>query len=100
MQYSHFVKAPTCVLRHMFKELVHDSSAAIYTIEQQVDERVAKATSRSWDIIMDLRKNNGIVRERASTWYLPIAISVRDLREIVCERLAKEFPREEKPILS
>ncbi len=38
MQYSQFVKAPTCVLRHIFKELVHDSSAAVSTIEQKVEE--------------------------------------------------------------
>ncbi len=37
VQYSQFVKA---VLRHIFKELVHDSSAAVSTIEQKVDERV------------------------------------------------------------
>ena len=125
IQYSEFVKAPTCVLRHMFKELVRDSSAAVPTIEQKVDERVAEAIIELQDpeIIMDLRKNNGKVqssfedfwselqkyldeitsvneRRHGDTMYLPIAISVRDLREIVSERLTKAFPGEEKPIPS
>lgn len=34
-QYSQFVKAPISVLRHMFKELVHDSSSAACLIEQE-----------------------------------------------------------------
>lgn len=63
-RYSQFVKAPISVLRHMFKELVHDSSAAACSVEQQVDERVAQAISEVDDpeIIMDLRKNNGKVQ--------------------------------------
>ena len=126
VQYSQFVKAPTSVLRHMFKELVHDSSAAACTIEQQADERVAKAIVELQDpeLIMDLRKNNGKIqssfeefwselqkyldeiitpvneRRHGDTMYLPIAISVRDLHEIVSERLTKEFPGEEKLIPS
>ena len=126
IQYSEFVKAPTCVLRHMFKELVRDSSAAVPTIEQKVDERVAEAIIELQDpeIIMDLRKNNGKVqssfedfwselqkyldeiitpvneRRHGDTMYLPIAISVHDLHEIASERLTKAFPGEEKPIPS
>ena len=47
----------------MFKELVHDSSAAVSVIEQEVDERVAHAIFdlQDPDIIMNLRKNNGKV---------------------------------------
>jgi len=125
-RYSHFVKAPTSILRHMFKELVHDSSAATSAIEQSVDDRVAKAVVelQDPDIITDLRRNNGKVqssfedfwselqkyldeiitpvneRRHGSTMYMPIAISVRDLREIVTERLAKAFPGEAKPVPS
>ena len=42
VKYNRFVKAPTSVLRHMYKELVHDSSAATSIVEQVIDERVAE----------------------------------------------------------
>ena len=125
-KYRQLVKAPIGILRHMFKELVHDSSAATSIFEQAVDERVAKALLELEDpeVIIDLRKNNGKVassfedfwtelqkyldeivtpvneRRHGNTLYLPIAISVRDLREIISERLAKQFPDNTKPIPS
>ena len=104
-RYNQFVKAPISVLRHMFKELVHDSSAAASGIEQKVDERVAEALVRDLqdpEIIIDLRRNNGKVqssfedfwaelqnyldeiitpvneRRHGDTMYLPIVISVRN----------------------
>ena len=117
-QYRQLVKAPVGVLRHMFKELVHDSSAASTLCELAVDDRVAKAILELEDpeVIIDLRRNNGKVmssfqefwtelqnyldeiitpvneRRHGDFLYLPIAISVRDLREIISERLAKQFP--------
>ena len=62
-KYRQLVKAPIGILRHMFKELVHDSSAATSIFEQAVDERVAKALLELEDpeVIIDLRKNNGKV---------------------------------------
>ena len=80
-----------------------------------VDERVAEAILDTQDPL-DLRKNNGKVessfdefweelqkyldelvtpvneRRHGDTMYLPIAISVRDLRERIEERLLKRFP--------
>lgn len=98
----------------MYKSLVHDSSAACSAVEQKIDDRVAEATLELEDTeIIDLRKQNGKVqssfddfwnelhryldelttpvneRHHGDTTYLPIAISVRDLRDIVIERLAK-----------
>ena len=122
LQYNQFVKAPTSVLRHMYKSLVHDSSAASSAVEQKIDDRVAEALLELQDpeIIIDLRKQNGKVqssfdefwnelqryldelttpneRRHGDTMYLPIAISVRDLRDIVIERLAKQFPNDSVP---
>jgi hypothetical protein len=123
-RYRQFVKAPVGILRHMYKELIHDNSAASSLIEQGVDERVAKAVMEleDPDVVIDLRKNNGKValsfedfwtelqkyldeivtpvneRRHGNTHYLPIAISVRDLREFMIERLAdatKQIPFEE-----
>lgn len=125
-QYSRFVKAPTSVLRHMFKQLVHDSSASASAIQQVIDDRVSEAILDAQDpeIILDLRKQNGVVessfdafweelqkyldeivtpvneRRHGDTMYLPIAISVRDLRERIEERLVKRFPGDSKPIPS
>ena len=47
----------------MYKELVHDSSAATSIVEQVIDERVAEVIAEVQDpeIILDLRKNNGRV---------------------------------------
>ena len=74
----------------------------------------------SHSLVIDLRKNNGKVESsfedfwtklqkyldeivtpinecrHGNTLYLPIAISVRDLCEIVSERLAKQFPDDTK----
>ena len=33
VKYNCFVKAPTSVLRHIYKELLHDSSAATSSVE-------------------------------------------------------------------
>ena len=118
VKHNRFVKAPTSVLRHMYKELVHDSSTATSIVEQVIDERVAEVIAEVQDpeIILDLRKNNGKVqssfddfwaelqkfldeivtpvneRRHGDTMYLPLAISIRDLREQICERLSKRFP--------
>ena len=64
VKYNRFVKAPTSVVRHMYKELVHDSSAATSIVEQVIDERVAEVIAEVQDpeIILDLRKNNGKVQ--------------------------------------
>ena len=62
-QYNRFVKAPASVLRHMYKQLVHDSSASASAIQQVVDDRVAEAIldAQNPEIILDLRKRNGKV---------------------------------------
>lgn len=42
-QYRQLLKAPVGILHYMFKQLVHDSSAASSIVEQADYERVAKA---------------------------------------------------------
>ncbi len=58
MQYNRLVKAPTSVLRHMYKQLVHDPSASASALQQVIDDRVAEAILDSQDpeIILDLFK--------------------------------------------
>ena len=125
-QYNRFVKAPISVLRHTYKQLVHDSSASASAIQQVVDDRVAEAILDTQDpeIILDLRKRNGKVessfedfwdelqkyldeivtpvneRRHGDAMYLSVAISVRDLRERIEQHLVKRFPGDSKPIPS
>ena len=125
LKYNRFVKAPISVLRNIYKSLVHDSSAATTADEQKLDDRVAQAIVELQDpeIAIDLRKLNGRVHSsfddfwnelqryldelttpvnerrhsESDAMYLPIAISVRDLRNIVAERLTEKFRDESKP---
>ena len=125
-KYRRFVKVPIGVLRHVYKYLIHDCSAASTVHEVAMEERIAQAIMELEDpeIILDLRKNNGKVgssyedfwqelqnyldeivtpvneRRHGNTMYLPIAISIRDLRELICDRLEKKFPNDSKPIPS
>ena len=122
-KYRQLVKAPIGILHHMYKDLVHDSSVASSAHELAMEERITQAIMELEDpeIILDLRKNNGKVgssyddfweelqhyldeiitpvneRRHGNTMYLPIAISIRDLRERICDRLAKKFPNDTKP---
>ena len=92
--------------------------------QQVVDDRTAETILEAQDpeIIHDLRKHNGEVqtsfddfweelqkyldvtpvneRQHGDTMYLPIAVSVRDLRERIRECLLKQFPGDSKPIPS
>lgn len=62
-KYRQFVKAPVSILRHLYKDLIHDCSAPSSTNEYAMDERVTRAIIEleNPDIILDLRKNNGKV---------------------------------------
>ena len=90
-----------------------------------IDERVAEVIAEVQDpeIILDLRKNNGKVQSsfddfwaelqklldeivtpneqrHGNTMYLTLAISIRDLREQICERMSKWFPNVTKCVPS
>ena len=125
-KYRRFVKAPIGVLRHLYKDLIHDCSAASTAHELAMEERIAQVIMELEDqeIILDLRKDNGKVgssyedfwqelqkyldeivtpvneRRHGNTMYLPIAISIQDLRELIRDRLEKKFPNDSKPIPS
>ena len=95
-KYRRFVKAPIGVLRHLYKDLIHDCSAASTAHELAMEERIAQAIM----VLLDLRKNNGKVgslyedfwqelqnfldeivtpvneHRHGNTMYLPIAISI------------------------
>jgi len=126
-KYSQLVKVPKMVLRNIYRTLLQDCSSAEYASEAQVDERVAKAVVELDDpeIIMDLRQMNGnpkattfdvfwqelqlyldevtlAVDERrhGNILHMPLAISIRNLREIITARLKEKFPSSLPPIPS
>lgn len=111
----------------MFRSLVHDESAPSSHVEAEVDDRLAKylLDMDDPDIVLDLRRLNGkpssskfdvfwlelqnyldeigpAVQERrhGEAMYMPVAISVNHLREIVSAKLKEKFPTEEVSIPS
>ena len=115
------------ILRNIFRSLVHDESAPSSHIEGEVDDRLAKylLDMDDPDIVLDLRKLNGkhssskfddfwlelhnyieelgpAIQERrhGDAMYMPVAISVSHLREIISGRLQKKFPQKEVSIPS
>ena len=117
--YHHLAKAPKMVLRNIYRTLLQDSSSAASSAEAIVDERVAKAIIDFDDpeIVFDLRNTNGrphcdlydpfweelqayfdetilAVDERRHTdvLHMPLAISIRHLREIITTRLQQKSP--------
>ena len=115
------------VLRNIFRSLVHDESAPSSHVEAEVNDRLAKylLDMDDPDIVLDLRKLNGkpssskfdvfwlelhnyleeigpAVQERhhGEAMYMPVAISVNHLREIISSKVKEKFPQEEVPIPS
>ena len=115
------------VLRNMFRTLVQDESAPTSAAEAAIDDRVATCLLDldDPDIVMDMRKLNGkpgssefdtfwlelstyleevgpAVQERrhGETMYIPIAISVNHLREVISSRLKEKFPEDQVAIPS
>lgn len=112
-KYSRRVQIPKMVLRNIFRELSDDSSCSESSEQQIIDERVAEflVTSDDPSLLLDMRTLNGkpgstkfdafwdevdkLVVENASVqeWrhgeclYLPIVMSVEDLRNTVASRL-------------
>ena len=106
------------MLRNIFRTLLHDSSAAKYASQAEVDEDIAKAVLRFDDpeLVLDLRRANGnpqsaifyvfwqqlqdyldeitAVDERryGDVLHMPLAISVRYLQELIKKRLKEKFP--------
>ncbi len=113
-KYNRLAKTPKGVPRSMYKTFMEDSSASNRAAEKEVDDRVAAALLDLDDpqIIIDLRELNGnpksmtfdifweelsqyleettvAVDERwhSDVMHMPLAISVRHLRDIIVERL-------------
>ena len=111
-KYNHLAKISKMFLRNIYRTLLQDCSAAEYSSEADVDERVAKAVVEldDPDIVLDLRKLNGkpnstmfdefwhelqlymdevnlAVDERrhGDVLHMPLAISIRNLQEIVAQ---------------
>ena len=116
--YTDVSNCSAMVLRHIYRELTEDASAASTLMQAEVDSRVAKflLSADDTDLILDLRKLNGkpgstkfdafwtecqkffdehvaAVSERrhgADYLYLPFAISTEDLRLQVKARLPED----------
>ena len=118
-KYGRINNPSKAVLRQIFLELTNDSSAARTPEEAKIDERIAAALLDANDsnLIFDLRKLNGrpkssifddfwkeletylqeinpAVDERrhGEVCHMPIAISIRHLREMILERLRQKNP--------
>ena len=114
-KYSQRVKIPKMVLRKIFCELSGDLSSSKTAEQRIIDERVAEflVTSDDPSILLDMRALNGklgstkfedevdkLVLENAAVQerrhgdclYLPIAMSVEDLRNMIVSRLPEGMP--------
>lgn len=117
-KYSQRVKIPKMVLRSIFRELSGDCSSSETSDQHAIDERVAEflVTSDDPSILLDMRVLNGkpgstkfdvfwdevdkVVVENAAVHerrhgeclYLPIAMSIEDLRTTVLSRLPEGTP--------
>ena len=62
--HSHLAGTPKMILRNIYHNLLHDSSAPEYRSEAVVDENVTKAVLQRNDpnIILDLRRMNGKIK--------------------------------------
>ena len=113
-KYHGIAKIPKMILRNIYRTLVQDCSA-----ETTVDSRVAKAILDfdDADIVLDLRKTNGRPnsgafeqfwqeldayfneltlcvddRRHGDVLHMPIAVSIRDLRETIIKKLEEKHP--------
>ena len=126
-KYHHVANTSKSILRSIYRDLTDDSFTAESVLQQKVDERVAKAVLavESPDIMLDLRKLNGRPksahfdefwaelsrfleeinpavddRRHGETLHMPIAVSIRHLRDMITERLLQKFPGQEVSIPS
>ena len=116
-KYNRLSKTPKYVLHNIYKSLVGDASSSNCVVEKEIDERVSKALIDLDDpnIVLDLREMNGNPKSNAfeAFWnemseyleetttavderrqgdvmHMPLAISIRHLRDIITERLQKK----------
>ncbi|KAK3092298.1 hypothetical protein FSP39_000976 [Pinctada imbricata] len=118
-KYTQYVKAPKSVLRHMYSDLTGCEPASTNEKEKELDCRVVSILlgKNDPDILLDYRKLNGrsldesfndfflevgkffeeqilSVHERrhGDEMYLPLAISMEDLKESIVKRLPPGTP--------
>ena len=120
-RYNQHVKIPQSVLRNIYRTLTDDASAAVSGSQREIDERVEEALSMDDpDILLDLRKLNGNAksskfdafwdelatyieelnpavdeRRHSQVLHMPVAISLRHLRDTIKERLQQKHPNDE-----
>ncbi|CAC5366410.1 unnamed protein product [Mytilus coruscus] len=113
-KYSHFIKTPKSVLRHMFSDLTGSEIQAQNKVQDEINQRVTEILlgSDDPDLLLDFRKLNGKeidtifdvfydelgkyfdeqimqVHERrhSQELYMPLAISVEDLQSEIIKRI-------------
>lgn len=124
-RYDRIAKIPKYILRHAYRTLISDASAASCTAEAKLDERVAAAILEVNDpeIILDLRHSNGQVdgshfdpfwnelqsylheislaadeRRHGDVLHMPFVTSLRHLRELIHDRLKVKHPENCTPV--
>ena len=112
-KYTRLANVSKMILRNIYHTLLHDSSSPEYAGQAEVDERVANVILHVDDpeIVLDLRRANGkpnstifdkfwdelqayfdemtlAVDERrhGDVLHMPLAISIRQLQEVIVER--------------
>ncbi|XP_033730726.1 uncharacterized protein LOC117320173 [Pecten maximus] len=118
-KYSQYVKTPKSILRHMYHELTQTETVSETDAQRQVDERIADIllTGDDPELLLDYRALNGKDvdthfgeffaamgdyfdkqllqvhdRRHGNELYLPLAISVEDLKEQVVKDLPDGVP--------
>ncbi|PKY53552.1 hypothetical protein RhiirA4_547713 [Rhizophagus irregularis] len=115
-KYSLVAKMAPSVWKLLYNDLAGDNSAPPHELSKEMQERIRTILDlQDADIIVDLRINNGFhgtkfdmfwnelneyfneivpaVHDRRSTsiLYLPVAMSIADLKKIIIERLEKKY---------
>ncbi len=117
--YHRIAKIPKMLLRNIFRTLLDDCTSPSYASEVVVDDRIARAILDfdDPDIVLDLRQANGhpnsnafdpfwhevdayfneitlCVDERrhGDVLHMPVALSIRDLKDMVTRRLEEKNP--------
>ena len=120
-RYDRLASTTKGVLRNIYRSLVGDESAASSQNEKDIDERIAEVLELGDpEILLDLRSLNGNVksdmfdvfwnelslyleeinpavdeRRHTETLHMPIAISLRHLRDTIIQRLVEKYPTDD-----
>ena len=126
-KYCRLAKIPKMILHNIYRTLLEDQSSASCRAESEVNERLAQALIEmsDTDITLDLQGMNGSAksskfdkfweelqlyfdesilavdeRRHGDALHMPLAVSLRHLREMITSRLKEKFPEDIPPVPS